>query len=35
MVVAADVVDAYNNKPHRSLKRITDPVTLKKAPSNA
>ena len=30
MVVAAGVVDAYNNKPHRSLKRITDSVTVKK-----
>ncbi|MBK0062416.1 MULTISPECIES: Mu transposase C-terminal domain-containing protein [unclassified Acinetobacter] len=26
---AANVVDAYNNKPHSSLKRITDPVTMK------
>ena len=27
---AAQVVSDYNNKPHSSLKRITDPVTLKK-----
>lgn len=27
---AAQVVNDYNNKPHSSLKRITDPVTLKK-----
>lgn len=27
---AAEVVNNYNNKPHSSLKRITDPVTLKK-----
>ncbi|WP_448760968.1 Mu transposase C-terminal domain-containing protein [Acinetobacter tandoii] len=26
---AASVVDAYNNKPHSSLKRTTDPVTMK------
>lgn len=27
---AAQVVNDYNNKPHSGLKRITDPVTLKK-----
>jgi putative transposase len=27
---AAQVVEQYNNKPHSGLKRITDPVTLKK-----
>lgn len=27
---AAKVVNDYNNKPHSSLKRITDPVTFKK-----
>lgn len=27
---AAQVVNGYNNKPHSSLKRIADPVTLKK-----
>lgn len=27
---AAEVVNNYNSKPHSSLKRITDPVTLKK-----
>ncbi|AZN69278.1 transposase [Acinetobacter haemolyticus] len=26
---AASVVDAYNNKPHSSLKRIIDPVSMK------
>ncbi|MFC3172085.1 Mu transposase C-terminal domain-containing protein [Acinetobacter vivianii] len=26
---AAGIVEAYNNKPHSSLKRITDPATMK------
>lgn len=26
---AESIVNAYNNKPHSSLKRITDPITLK------
>ena len=30
LVFAAQVVADYNNKPHSSLKRITDPVTMKK-----
>jgi putative transposase len=30
MELAANVVALYNNKPHRSLKRITDPMTMKK-----
>lgn len=27
---AAEVVNQYNNRPHSSLRRITDPVTMKK-----
>ena len=30
LTYAAEVVNGYNNKPHSSLKRITDPVTFKK-----
>lgn len=30
LLFAADVVDQYNNRPHSSLRRITDPVTMKK-----
>lgn len=30
LAYASDVVQQYNNAPHRGLKRITDPVTLKK-----
>lgn len=30
LLFAADVVNQYNNRPHSSLRRITDPVTLRK-----
>lgn len=30
LIYAAEVVNNYNNKPHKGLKRIVDPVTLKR-----